>query len=357
MIIPVKTRDSGYDIILEKGILKKTGELSKILGPAGVTLIVTDDGVPQIYSKVVADACAAGGFVATLTLPQGEKNKSMDTLKRIFDKLVELHATRKDRLIAVGGGVGGDMTGLAAALYMRGIDWINIPTTVLSQVDSSVGGKTAIDYAGVKNVIGAFYPPKMVIIDQWTLSTLPKRQIGNGLAEALKMSLTSDEELFRLFENEDPFARLDEIIVCSVQIKKAVVELGEKEAGLRRILNFGHTIGHAIEKASNFTITHGQAVAIGMVQIENAMFRLGLAPKETFKATRDLVAAYRLPVKTSFTAEELYDTMTTDKKRSGDMLRFIVVKEIGACEYLDVAVGEAQEGGITLRNVLEEALQ
>ena len=172
MIIPVKTRDSGYDIILEKGILKKTGALSKILGPTGVTLIVTDDGVPQIYSKVVADACAAGGFVATLTLPQGERNKSMDTLKRIFDKLVELHATRKDRLIAVGGGVVGDMTGLAAALYMRGIDWINIPTTVLSQVDSSVGGKCAIDFCGYKNIVGAFHQPKGVLIDPSVLLAL-----------------------------------------------------------------------------------------------------------------------------------------------------------------------------------------
>lgn len=324
MIIPVKTRDSGYDIILEKGILKKTGELSKILGPAGVTLIVTDDGVPQIYSKVVADACAAGGFVATLTLPQGERNKSMDTLKRIFDKLVELHATRKDRLIAVGGGVVGDMTGLAAALYMRGIDWINIPTTVLSQVDSSVGGKTAIDYAGVKNVVGAFYPPKLVIIDQWTLSTLPKRQIGNGLAEALKMSLTCDEKLFRLFETENPYEHLEEIGERAVRIKKAVVEKDERESGLRRVLNFGHTIGHGIEITCGGELLHGECVAIGMVPMCSDEVRERLLP---------VLRKLWLPHEAECDPSMVLARCLHDKKAEGDSVVTVFCEKVGTFSF------------------------
>ncbi|MBR6020178.1 MAG: 3-dehydroquinate synthase [Lachnospiraceae bacterium] len=267
MIIPVKTRDGGYDIIMERGSLSWVGELIGKDGEGKLSLIVTDDGVPAQYAETVAEACRANGRAEILTIPQGEENKTMESLTAILRKLVELCATRKDRVIAVGGGVVGDMTGLAAALYMRGIDWINIPTTVLSQVDSSVGGKTAIDFAGVKNVVGAFYPPKTVIIDHDTLSTLPKRQVSNGLAEALKMSLTSDEKLFALFENEDPFAHLDEICERAIRIKKAVVEEDECESGLRRVLNFGHTIGHGIELACGGTLLHGECVAIGMVAL------------------------------------------------------------------------------------------
>lgn len=267
MVIPVKTRDGGYDIIMERGALAKVGELIGESGAGKLSLIVTDDGVPAQYAETVAAACRENGRADILTLPQGEENKTMDSLERILRKLVELCATRRDRVIAVGGGVVGDMTGLAAALYMRGIDWINIPTTVLSQVDSSVGGKTAIDFAGVKNAVGAFYPPKMVIIDHDTLTTLSKRQVANGLAEALKMSLTSDETLFELFENKDPFEHLDEICERAIRIKKAVVEEDERESGLRRVLNFGHTIGHGIELACGGKLLHGECVAIGMVAL------------------------------------------------------------------------------------------
>lgn len=320
MIIPVKTRDGGYDIIMERGALAKVGELIGESGAGRLSLIVTDDGVPAQYAETVAKACEATGRAAILTIPQGEEHKTLESLTMILEKLVELRATRKDRVIAVGGGVVGDMTGLAAALYMRGIDWINIPTTVLSQVDSSVGGKTAIDFAGVKNVVGAFYPPAMVIIDHDTLATLPKRQVANGLAEALKMSLTCDEKLFELFENEDPFAHLDEICERAIRIKKNVVEEDERESGLRRVLNFGHTIGHGIELACGGTLLHGECVAIGMVALCSDRLRKRLIP---------VLDKLGLPHEAECDPDEVLALCAHDKKAEGSVIMAVICVDPG----------------------------
>ena len=260
MKIHVSLDLNSYDIIIERGILRRAGELLDLNRKA---LIVTDTGVPAAYAQTVCEQCG-NGYI--FTVPQGEQSKSLHTFETLLLKMLELGFTRKDCVIAVGGGVVGDLAGFTAASYMRGICFYNIPTTVLSQVDSSVGGKTAVNLNGVKNIVGAFYQPKRVLIDPDVLNTLPERQISNGLAEALKMSLTSDAVLFRLFENEDPFAHMDEIIVRSVQIKKDVVEQDEKENGLRRILNFGHTIGHAIESEKSLCrLYHGECVALGML--------------------------------------------------------------------------------------------
>ena len=320
MIIPVKTRDGGYDIIMERGALTRVGEMIGESGAGRLSLIVTDDGVPAQYAETVAAACRANGRAEILTLPQGEENKTPESLAKILEKLVELCATRKDRVIAVGGGVVGDMTGLAAALYMRGIDWINIPTTVLSQVDSSVGGKTAIDFAGVKNVVGAFYPPAMVIIDHDTLATLPKRQVANGLAEALKMSITSDEKLFELFEKEDPFVHLDEICERAILIKKCVVEADERESGLRRVLNFGHTIGHGIELACGGTLLHGECVAIGMVALCSDRLRVRLLP---------VLDKLGLPHEADCDPDEVLALCAHDKKSEGSVVVAVLCRDPG----------------------------
>lgn len=260
MIIPINLPLGSYDITIERGVLKKAGSL---LDLERRVLIVTDSGVPAEYAKTVAAQCKAPVIE---TVPMGEESKSLSVFEKLCKIMLEHGFTRSDCVVAVGGGVVGDLAGFAAASYMRGIDFYNIPTTVLSQVDSSVGGKTAVNFGGIKNIVGAFYQPKKVLIDPDLLRTLPPRQISNGLAEAVKMALTSDAKLFELFETGDIAASLDEIIIRSLQIKKSVVEQDEKEAGLRKILNFGHTIGHGIESSENMSaLYHGECVALGLI--------------------------------------------------------------------------------------------
>ena len=249
-------RDS-YDILIERDILAKAGQH---LNLNRRVLVVTDTVVPEIYAKTLAGQCKKS---VICTVEMGENSKSLTVFGHLLQTMLEHDFSRKDCVVAVGGGVVGDLSGFAASSYMRGIDFYNIPTTLLSQIDSSIGGKTAINLGGVKNIVGSFYQPKKVLVDPDLLKTLPPRQIANGMAEAIKMSLTSDKELFELFETQDIESSLEEIILRSLSIKKAVVEQDEKEAGLRKILNFGHTVGHGIESTSE--LYHGEAVALGML--------------------------------------------------------------------------------------------
>ena len=254
----------------------------------------------------------------------GEASKNIKTYSAILEKLVENDFTRTDCVIAVGGGVVGDMAGFAAATFMRGIDFYNIPTTVLSQVDSSIGGKTAIDFCGIKNIVGAFYPPKAVVIDPETLKTLPTRQISNGLAEALKMSLTSDVELFDIFESGDPIADIDTVIEKSLYIKRDVVEQDEKETGLRKILNFGHTLAHAYESISRMQDHyHGECVALGMIPMCSKQVRVKLIP---------ILEKLNLPTKFSADAEEVLSFCRHDKKMSGNSITVVFVDAVGKYE-------------------------
>lgn len=318
MTIPVKTDGGGYNIFLERGALGKAGEYFNLNRRA---LIVTDSGVPEEYPAAAAEQC---GKPFLVTVPEGEPSKCFDTYKLLLKELVKNGFTRSDCVIAVGGGVVGDMAGFAAASYMRGIDFYNIPTTVLSQVDSSVGGKVAIDFEGYKNIVGAFYPPSGVIIDPDTLSTLPERQISNGLAEALKMSMTSDEELFGIFENKDINGNIDVIIERSVKIKRAVVERDEKESGLRKILNFGHTIAHAIESQNDMRgLYHGECVAVGMIPMCSEPVRKRLIP---------ILKRLRLPTGTEIDSDRLINAMRHDKKMAGDEITVIYVPQIGSYE-------------------------
>lgn len=248
---------NSYDILVERGLLAKAGHH---LNLNRRVLVVTDTGVPAAYAKTLADQCREG---VICTVKMGEASKSLDTFGHLLQTMLEHDFSRKDCVVAVGGGVVGDLAGFAASAYMRGIDFYNIPTTLLSQIDSSIGGKTAINFGGMKNIVGSFHQPGKVLIDPDLLNTLPPRQIANGLAEAIKMALTSDEELFELFETRDIEGSLEEIIIRSLNIKKSVVEQDEKESGLRRILNFGHTVGHGIESASG--LYHGECVALGMI--------------------------------------------------------------------------------------------
>ena len=324
MIIPVKTSIGGYQIVLERGAIN---DVSKYLDVNRKCLIVTDSGVPQEYSELVASACKDA---IVFSFPMGEASKNIETYSEILKKLVENNFTRSDCVIAVGGGVVGDMAGFAAATFMRGIDFYNIPTTVLSQVDSSIGGKTAIDFCGIKNIVGAFYPPKAVIIDPETLKTLSARQISNGLAEALKMSLTSDAELFEIFENGDPIADIDRVIEKSLYIKKSVVEQDEKESGLRKILNFGHTLGHAYECLSD-NYVHGECVALGMLPMCSEAVRLRLVP---------VLEKLSLPTRFSVDMERVISFCGHDKKMSGDRITVVLVNAVGTYELKNLEFQE-----------------
>lgn len=315
-IIAVKTSQGGYDIIFGRNTHMSAG---KFFDLNRRVLVVTDDGVPAGYASDVANQCK-NGYV--LTLKQGEATKNIDSFKTILSKLCELGFTRTDCVVAVGGGVVGDLAGFASACYMRGIDFYNVPTTVLSQVDSSIGGKTAIDFEGYKNIVGAFYQPKRVIIDPDLLLTLDKRQISNGLAEAVKMAATSDEKLFCDIERGN--IPLDDVIYRAILIKKAVVEEDEKESGLRRVLNFGHTVAHAVESAADGKLLHGECVAIGMAAI---------CKGEVKKRIEAVLLRLGLPIKHDFAPSQLVDMLKHDKKASGDKITVVTVKNIGSFEF------------------------
>ena len=335
MIIPVKTSSGQYDIILERGALQKVGEL---LDLDRRVLIVTDTGVPAQYADTVAKACKTAAIV---TITQGEASKTLDTWQSILAALVENDFTRTDCVVAVGGGVVGDMAGFAAAAFMRGIDFYNIPTTLLSQVDSSIGGKTAVDFMGLKNLVGAFWPPKRVIIDPDTLLTLPKRQISNGMAEAVKMSLTSNAALFELFEQQDVWqnAVLDKIIHESLLIKRAVVEADEHEGNLRKILNFGHTLAHAIESVNSMqNYYHGECVALGMLPMCSQQVRQRLVA---------VLKKLELPTEFCAAADDIINACRHDKKAAGDSITVVTVQNVGSyelkklpfCEYKKLICG------------------
>lgn len=329
MIIPVKTSQGVYDIVLKRGALKNAGEY---LNLNRKVLIVTDSGVPQAYSQAVLNECREG-FV--FTFPQGEESKNIDTLKNILALLVEKNFTRTDCIVAVGGGVVGDMSGFAASIFMRGVDFYNIPTTLLSQVDSSIGGKTAIDFMGIKNIVGAFYPPKKVIIDADTLKTLPARQISNGIAEALKMSMTSDRELFEVFEKGEALSKIDQVIERSLRIKKYVVEEDEREAGLRKILNFGHTLAHAIESANSMqNLYHGEAVALGMLYMVSEGVKKRLVP---------ILKSLKLPTEFNADTDTLIKAACHDKKADGNTITIVLVSEIGKFELRKISLTELAE--------------
>jgi 3-dehydroquinate synthase len=316
----------GYDIVIERGALDRAAEL---LDLDRKVLVVTDDGVPAEYASKVA-ASAKDGTV--FTVAQGEDSKSLERFGEIMSRMLKLGFGRKDAVVAVGGGVVGDLAGFAASAYMRGIDFYNIPTTVLSQVDSSIGGKTAVNLDGIKNIVGAFYQPKKVLVDLDLLSTLPQRQISNGLAEAVKMSLTSDADLFGLFEKGNISENMDEIITRSLMIKKNVVEQDEKEQGLRKILNFGHTIGHGIESFEHLNgLYHGECVALGMIPMVSDTLRPRL-----IKVLENL----SLPTSVELDCDAVYAAMIHDKKGEGDCVTVTTVPDAGRYEMKRVAFDE-----------------
>lgn len=318
MIIPISLGENSYDIVLQRGAIKNVSEYIT-LQKGSKALVVTDSGVPLEYSKAVAESL---GNAVIFTFPMGEKSKNFDTYKAICQALLDNSFTRKDAVVAVGGGVTGDMAGFAAATYMRGIDFYNIPTTLLSQVDSSIGGKTGIDFGEIKNIIGAFHQPKKVIIDPDVLKTLPGRHLKNGLAESIKMGLTNDKELFEIFLEADYLEKTDEIIERSLKVKRYVVEQDEKESGLRKVLNFGHTIGHAIESTAGLEeLYHGECVAIGMTYMCSESIR-----QKVITALKNV----GLPTEYEGDRERIFESLCHDKKSEGKKITAVKCEEIGS---------------------------
>lgn len=306
-----------YDIIVRRGALSRVGQLANLQRKV---LVVSDEGVPQNYVDTVLAQCKMGYSVR---LPQGEQSKSMACFELLLTKMLEYGFTRSDVVVAVGGGVMGDLAGFAAASYMRGISFINCPTTTLSQIDSSIGGKTAINLAGTKNTVGAFHQPSLVIVDADTLATLPKRHFVNGLAEAVKAGLIADEALFELFETEQIEEQIEEVIYRSLVMKKNVVEKDEREQGQRAILNFGHTIGHAIESATQLSgLFHGESVALGMLpMIEEDALR---------QRTKKVLERLGLPTSITYQGDAIYQYMCSDKKADSDgMITIVKVPKLG----------------------------
>lgn len=315
MKLRVNLENNSYDIVVEKNSIEK---VDKFFNLNRKVLIVTDDKVPKSYSEIVAKKCLKP-FI--FTFKSGERSKNFETYKKALEILIKENFTRTDCVVAVGGGVVGDLAGFVSATYMRGIDFYNLPTTVLASVDSSVGGKTAIDFENVKNIIGAFYQPKGVLVDVGLLKTLDKRQVSNGLVEALKMATTFSEELFNVFENEDIYDNLEKIITESIKLKIKVVEEDEKESSLRRVLNFGHTLGHGIESASNLKLLHGECIAVGMIPMCSENVRLRL---------KKVLA--KLNVATTFDGdiEKAIEISKHDKKCDGENINIVYVEKVGS---------------------------
>lgn len=335
MILSMDLGPESYNIVVERGALTQAGEHFNL---DRKVLIVTDSGVPAEYTQKIASQCQ-NPYIETFL--QGEEHKNMQVYQTLLKRMVHEGFSRSDCVVAVGGGVCGDMAGFAAASYMRGIDFYNVPTTLLSQVDSSIGGKVAIDFEGYKNVVGAFHQPKGVLIDPDVLQTLPKRQIASGMAEVIKMSATCDAELFAFLEENDPMQHIEAVVEGALKIKKNVVEQDPKEKGLRRVLNFGHSVGHAIESVAGFSaLYHGECVALGMLVM--------VAPELRARLKRVLDKA-GLPTEYTYDSARVIEAMKMDKKVSDGALTVVTVRQIGSFDFEKIPLNE-------LENKMKEVL-
>lgn len=332
--IEVKASGS-YKVVIGDNLLEKIGDYVKELLNPIKTVIVTDDVVDSLYSETVENSLKSSGFeVVKFVIENGEKSKNGQNFLKICEFLAENHITKSDLIIALGGGVVGDLAGFVSASYLRGIKFIQLPTTLLAAVDSSVGGKTAIDIESGKNLVGAFYQPKLVLCDYSTLFTLKEEVFTDGCAEVIKYAVIGNKELFNhLLENGKDFD-LEYVISECVRMKRDIVEKDEFDSGERQKLNLGHTIGHSIELCSNFEISHGSAVAIGLAIISRASAKKGLCSENTAENIIEILKEFDLPTDSSFSAEELNKPALSDKKRSGNSLNLVIPYDIGDSRLL-----------------------
>lgn len=322
----------GYDILIERGLLKNCGEKIKKVVSAKKAAIISDTNVAPLYLETVEKSVNAAGIeTVSYIFEAGESSKTTANLIKIVEFLAQSELTRNDCVIALGGGVCGDMAGFSAAVYLRGIKYIQIPTTLLAQVDSSVGGKTAVDLPQGKNLCGAFWQPSLVVIDPDVLDTLPAHFFSDGMGEVIKYGCIKSKSLFERLEKENAGDIIDEVIYECADIKRGVVERDEKEAGERALLNFGHTCGHAIEKLCNFIgVSHGEAVGIGMVMISLAGEKAGITEKGTADKIAVLLKKYGLKTETDLPIAQIVQNMAFDKKRTSGGIKLIMLKSIGS---------------------------
>lgn len=321
-----------YQVHIDSHLISDAGDYIAALTAPCKAAIISDTNVFPIYGNMLQDSLKAAGFsVISFVFTAGEASKNGDTYLEILNFLAENALTRSDILIALGGGVVGDITGFAAATYLRGISYVQIPTTLLAMVDSSVGGKTAIDLAAGKNLAGAFYQPSLVLCDLTALQTLSEDVFSDGCAEVIKYGVLYDSKLFSyLLDNGLHFDR-EYVIARCIELKRNVVKEDEFDRGSRQMLNLGHTIGHGIEKQSNFTISHGKAVAAGMAIIAKAAWKYEICDHAVYENICKILTIFDLPISTAYSADALYMSALSDKKRAGDNVNLIVPLKIGHC--------------------------
>jgi 3-dehydroquinate synthase len=335
--VKVELGADSYEVRVGTGLLARAGPWLREMGFSGRAVIIADAAVEKLYAGILEQGLAGAGFsVTVLEVPPGEEYKTLETAGRLYDELNEARAERVTPVLALGGGVTGDVAGFVAATYLRGVPYVQVPTTLLAMVDSSIGGKTAVDHGRLKNTVGAFYQPELVVADIDTLKTLPAVEFSNGLAEVIKHAAIRDAAFFEYLEsNIGKLVALDAgtieyVITKNVMIKAAVVAVDEKEAGLRAILNCGHTVGHAVEVVSGFELKHGRAVAIGLVAEAKISQRLGLLAAADVDRLEKLIVNAGLPVKVAgLDTDELMRAMTHDKKVRQGRLTFALLKSLG----------------------------
>ena len=334
MITIKVTASKSYDVVIGAGLLDNLGtHLMSVLKKPCKVAIISDSNVWPLYGKSAENSLAQAGFtVVNFVFPAGESSKNADTYLRILNFLAENQLTRTDAVLALGGGVIGDITGFAAATFLRGIRYIQVPTTLLAMVDSSVGGKTAIDLPAGKNLVGAFYQPSLVLCDLNTLNSLPESVFCDGCAEIIKYGVLYDRDLFDHLADKGLNFDREAVIARCVELKRNVVAEDEFDTGARQKLNLGHTIGHGIEAQSNFTITHGQAVAIGMAIVAKA------GCLKIYNQLCAVLKKFKLPTSTDFSANQLYVSALSDKKRAGGTVNLIIPVEIGYCDIVPTPV-------------------
>lgn len=327
-----------YDVIIEKASLKKAGEYMRSCIKPCKCLIVSDDNVAPLYMDDVRTSLEKNGYAAECyVIEHGEQSKNLASFGKILNYLAENHFTRSDAVVALGGGVVGDLAGFCAASYMRGIDYVQLPTSLLAAVDSSVGGKTAVDLGCGKNLAGAFHQPKLVLCDYGTLESLPKSFFADGMAEVIKYGFIGDERLIEILEG-DISDKMEDVIARCVEKKRDIVGEDEFENGVRKLLNFGHTIGHAVELSTNYTLPHGHAVAIGMHIMTNAAVKSGKCNDECLLRLDALLDKYGLPRSCDIDVHTLFEAAKSDKKRSGGSIKIVVPDRLAGCNIEKIEI-------------------
>lgn len=337
--------DHPYEARIRHGLLDELGpQIRAVLPKAQSAALLTDDLVYRLYGGRAEQSLEKAGLkVCHFAFPHGEEHKTLTTWADMVDFLARNQLTRSDCVVALGGGISGDLAGFAAASYLRGVACVQVPTTLLAMVDSSVGGKTGFNLSQGKNLVGAFHQPALVVCDPETLTTLPPQILADGAAESIKYGVLGDESLFDLLASGDWLAQADDVIARCVSAKAALVAADEHDTGCRQLLNLGHTFGHAIEKCSQFSISHGHAVAIGMVYAARLACRLGLCSSDVEQRIRRANQANGLPVSAPYSADELCAVALSDKKRMGDTLTFVLPHAIGQCGLHRAALQEVPQ--------------